>query len=372
VVMYRIVFGAELLDGFSLPEVRQQVAARLHLGDAQLAHLFSGKKVVMKKAISESASHPYLAELARLGLRVWMEPLPDLQMAADQSSLSFKVVFWGKVLKGYSREQVMRRVPRRLRVTEAQLESLFSGAKAVLKRGVTAEVGARYVAELARIGMQVELEVEAASMLVAVQAAPDHPALADCGQDSFLRTQLEFQRASQIFDSMSSTLEREPSLPPVEAPSAPRAEKLSDTQRRERLVSAIEAARIEVLGLTQAPALDTRTEVSMLRCSQCGHRQASGARCSACGCAFEQAVANVVDPASALAYGLKRQSERRRVIGADVDVDPGTLMLELRQQRRRERRSGRAGAPRHAYRAPLAVAGGVCVLMLGGWLLLAR
>ncbi|GAB4062444.1 hypothetical protein [Uliginosibacterium sediminicola] len=369
--MYRIVFGGALLDGFSLPEVRQQVASRLHLGEAQLASLFSGKTVVMKKAVSEPASLPYLAELARLGLRVWMEPLPA-QTADDQPPLSFKVVFWGKVLTGYTREQVMRRVPRRLRVSETQLESLFSGAKAVLKRGVTAEVGARYVTELARIGMQVELEVEASSMPAAAQPALAQPSLADYGQDSFLRTQLEFQRASQIFDSMSSTLEHEPSPPPVEQPAPPQAEKLSDAQRRERLMTAIEAARIEVLGLTQAPALEASAELPALRCSQCGHRQSSGAHCSACGCAFAGTAGNAAGKAASLAYGLKPKAVRRSVIGADVDVDPGTLMLELRQQRRRERRSGSTGTPRQGYRAPLALAGGVCVLMLGGWLLLAR
>ena len=66
--MYRIEYHGKLLEGFNPEIVRMDVAVRLHLRDAQLERLFSGERVVLKRAVSEQAAAHYLHELRGMGL----------------------------------------------------------------------------------------------------------------------------------------------------------------------------------------------------------------------------------------------------------------------------------------------------------------
>lgn len=83
-----------------------------------------------------------------------------------------QLVFRGEVLAGFQVEDVRRDMGRLLRADEAQLRSLFSGRRAVLKRGLAAQEAARYVGRLAAIGAQVHVELESAAAAAASPAAP--------------------------------------------------------------------------------------------------------------------------------------------------------------------------------------------------------
>lgn len=156
--MYRIEFEGRLLDGFDPMQVRKEVGERLRLRDEQVERLFSGQTVVLKKAISAKSSRPYLHELRALGLDaklVQLDGIPEMK-----GDVVYKVVFWGRILPGFERAKVMEAVAIRLKLSPVTLKQVFSGAKVVLKRGVSADKGARLVVDLAMLGMQIELEVE--------------------------------------------------------------------------------------------------------------------------------------------------------------------------------------------------------------------
>jgi hypothetical protein len=88
--MYNIVFSGRLLDGYSLPRVREVAARRLGLNDAQLQRLFSGKRIVLKQGVSAESARHYLALLHELGMDARMEVRDGVERL-----VRFKVVYWG-------------------------------------------------------------------------------------------------------------------------------------------------------------------------------------------------------------------------------------------------------------------------------------
>ncbi|MEC5384226.1 hypothetical protein VVD49_00755 [Uliginosibacterium sp. H3] len=364
-----------------MQDVQKAAAIRLRVGDEQLARLFSGEPTVLKKAVSAEAGQPYLAELERMGMKARLESLAPLN-DSQAVQVSFKVVFWGKTIKGYNKAQVMRAVPRRLRVDEAQVVRLFSGGKAVLKRGVSAEVGGRYVTELARIGMQVELEIETESLPVgnstssqifafnsAAGGVVSAPLVDEDSYGSFLQTQVDLQRngtllGTNIMGVLGAQEEPEVSTPPPVAPPAVVTPAEAKAQSVERLASAIELAYAEELGKHEdKPAARTGKEK---RCPQCGHRQsrADRERCEACGC---ELVAKATKKKARKPEDEMTRSLHDELTGNFGSSDLATMMREMRQQKP----EGQTATERRINPVPVLI-GGACVLAVGGWLLLSR
>jgi hypothetical protein len=356
----------------------------LRIGDEQLARLFSGEPTVLKKAVSAEAGKPYLTELERMGMKARLESLAPLN-DSQAIQVSFKVVFWGKTIKGYNKAQVMRAVPRRLRVDEAQVVRLFSGGKAVLKRGVSAEVGGRYVTELARIGMQVELEIETESLPVGnstasqvfafnsatggVEAAPLED---EDSYGSFLQTQVDLQRSGTLLGTnimgVLAAQEAQDVPPPalVAPPIVPSAAE-TKAQSVERLASAIELAYAEELGKHEDKPV-TKASGKEARCPQCGHRQsrADRERCEACGC--DLIAKNTKSKKKALSYEDEMtRSLHDELTGNFGNGDLATLMREMRKQA-----PDREGATERRINPVPVLIGGACVLAVGGWLLLSH
>lgn len=73
---------------------------------------------------------------------------------------SLRIVFSGEVIEGFDPEKVKLSASARLNASPSQIEQVFSGRPAVLKKGLNAESGARYLALLAHIGMLARLENE--------------------------------------------------------------------------------------------------------------------------------------------------------------------------------------------------------------------
>lgn len=88
-------------------------------------------------------------------------------------SATVQLVFRGEVLAGFQAEDVQRELGRLLRADEGQLKALFSGRRAVLKRGLAAQDAARYVGRLAAIGAQVHVEPEAADAWPTISPPPE-------------------------------------------------------------------------------------------------------------------------------------------------------------------------------------------------------
>ncbi len=73
VKLYQLVFEGETLDGFEAHQVRQQIGEHLKLDDARLEHLFSGRRVVLKRGVDEERAHRHKRQFAHLGGRLLIE-----------------------------------------------------------------------------------------------------------------------------------------------------------------------------------------------------------------------------------------------------------------------------------------------------------
>lgn len=262
--MYSIVFSGRLLDGHAPEQVRTAVAKRLGLTPPQVERLFSGSKVVLKKGVTEESAKLYLSVLRGLGMNAGMA---RMSRGAEpvQALATFKVVFWGRILAGFEREAVMRAAAARLKLSPAQLARVFDGSKAVLKRGVAAEVGTRYVVELARIGMQIDLEVETAQphpskSAPVVSKAPEADPYA-----GLLQTQFELPGTTDAAEEMRA------------APAPEHMPRMSQPPRPQPATQPI-----------ALPASAVPTVGEYVRCSQCGSRQPSSTRCAVCGVSMER------------------------------------------------------------------------------------
>ncbi|KAF7600202.1 MAG: hypothetical protein CGU28_03960 [Candidatus Dactylopiibacterium carminicum] len=260
--MYDIVFHGLLLDGFEARAVRVAVAARLGLGAAQLERLFCGQRVTLKRGLGEESARRYLAVLRGLGLQAEVQPSGGREIMAR-----FKLVYWGGVVQGFTRPAVMAAAVKTFRLPPSELLALFSGNKAVLKRGLSARDGAGYIVRLAHMGMLAELEVERAGGENPAPATaragkrPGHRQLPKRDAElALLRTEYELPRVSASVEEFDRPA-------PVVAPRPPSTRAQATVAGRPALSPAV--AR---------PVPDAYT-----RCAQCGHRQPLAARCKVCG-----------------------------------------------------------------------------------------
>ncbi|WP_417067354.1 hypothetical protein [Niveibacterium terrae] len=70
------------------------------------------------------------------------------------------IVFRGEIIEGFDAEEVKLSAQSRLNASPSQIEQLFSGRPAILKKDLDAASGARYLALLAHIGMRASLELQ--------------------------------------------------------------------------------------------------------------------------------------------------------------------------------------------------------------------
>src|SRR5579885_3366859 len=73
----------------------------------------------------------------------------------------FRIIFSGNVLPGFDAADVKRAAETKLKANAEQVERLFSGKRAVLKKNLEEDKAQHYVAVMRRIGMEVAEEEEA-------------------------------------------------------------------------------------------------------------------------------------------------------------------------------------------------------------------
>lgn len=79
--VFRIVFKGELVEGFELATVKSEAVRKLKASDAQVDRLFSGKRAILKKGLSDEEASRYASSLERIGMRVILEPDQDAEPA---------------------------------------------------------------------------------------------------------------------------------------------------------------------------------------------------------------------------------------------------------------------------------------------------
>lgn len=78
---YAIIFRGDILPGFLLPDVKQNLKKVFKADDARIAGLFNNKPVVLKKQLSYQEASRYQAVLQQAGAAVSIEPLPASEKA---------------------------------------------------------------------------------------------------------------------------------------------------------------------------------------------------------------------------------------------------------------------------------------------------
>lgn len=73
-LLNKIVFTGETLDGHYIDDVRRAAERRLGMSPSELDLVFSGRRVVLKRGLSEAEADRYIRELAKLGMHVVRTP----------------------------------------------------------------------------------------------------------------------------------------------------------------------------------------------------------------------------------------------------------------------------------------------------------
>lgn len=70
----QLIFLGEVLGGFRLEDVKRSLGELFKLDDAGQARLFSGARVVLKRSVDPAEAQRYVARLAKIGARLYIEP----------------------------------------------------------------------------------------------------------------------------------------------------------------------------------------------------------------------------------------------------------------------------------------------------------
>lgn len=163
-----------------------------------------------------------------------------------------QIVFFGEVLEGFPLDDVKRRVGQLLKLDDAKLAHLFSGARTVLKRSVAQADAQRYAEVLAKAGARIRIEPQGTP----AQARPAAPP------------------AGRGFPSIQLPPDVPRPAPPPPASPAP-------------IPAAARPAPPKVLELAPLAA-PVEDEVA---CPNCGERQSRRLLCRACSTNIEMAMA---------------------------------------------------------------------------------
>jgi len=95
--LFEVAFSGQIKDGADLQQVKAKVGAMFKADETKLAHLFSGKRMVIKKNIDQAMANKYKAALDKAGavceiksLSEVVEPKPAEQKAPQQSVVETK------------------------------------------------------------------------------------------------------------------------------------------------------------------------------------------------------------------------------------------------------------------------------------------
>jgi len=83
--LFEVAFSGQIKDGADLEQVKSKVGAMFKADATKLAHLFSGKRMVIKKNIDQAMANKYKAALDSAGAVCEIKSLSD---GADQQSVA--------------------------------------------------------------------------------------------------------------------------------------------------------------------------------------------------------------------------------------------------------------------------------------------
>ncbi|WP_020405141.1 hypothetical protein [Hahella ganghwensis] len=72
---YELVFSGQIVDGFDLAQVKQNVANLFKANPAQVEQMFSGRSVVLRNRLDDATGKKYLAILRKNGAQCELRPM---------------------------------------------------------------------------------------------------------------------------------------------------------------------------------------------------------------------------------------------------------------------------------------------------------
>jgi len=214
-----------------------------------------------------------------------------------------QLVFFGEVLEGFHLEDVKRRVGQLLKLDEARVAQMFSGARTVLKRAVAHDDAQRYATVLAKAGARIHIEPHGAK-----PAAPA-PAAKPAGMAAGVSSDMGFPAISaESLDAHAGATPRRSTPKP----------------------SALRTLELEPIA-APAPAAPTEDEIT---CPTCGERQSKRILCRKCatdmamGIAAKVAAEQEARQAKNDEYLARRAAQAGRASSPRVS-SPGTFGFSM-------------------------------------------
>jgi hypothetical protein len=169
-----------------------------------------------------------------------------------------RIVFRGEIIEGFAAEEVKLSAQSRLSASLSQIEQLFSGRPAILKKDLDAVSGARYLALLAHIGMRASLEAQSAEASPEPEAQSPEPASpipASPASAAFDAERTQLASAADLARYLSDAPAPAPEpVTEAEASFAPVAEPEPATAREPASLPERVASEVRRAGLARPPA----------------------------------------------------------------------------------------------------------------------
>ena len=85
--LYEVSFSGAIIEGADIEQVKAKIGAMFKADEAKLAHLFSGKRVIIKKNIDQATANKYKAALTNAGAECEVKSLSLAEPAVQAEKI---------------------------------------------------------------------------------------------------------------------------------------------------------------------------------------------------------------------------------------------------------------------------------------------
>ncbi len=142
---YHVMFYGEISEGFSVADVRRNLAQEIDMDEATRQRLLDGKTVILRKHLDRMSASMFLTHCESYGAccRLELARVATGDETIDVYRLC-RLEFRGEVLPGFSTETVKSCLQNVLSTTSHTIERLFSESSTIIKREVDFESALKF------------------------------------------------------------------------------------------------------------------------------------------------------------------------------------------------------------------------------------
>lgn len=157
--LYHVMFYGEILEGFSVAGVRQNLAQAIDLDAATRQRILDGKTTILRKHLDQMRASIFMTHCESHGARCHLElarvVVGNGVVTGDEIIDVYRLCaleFRGEVFPGYALKTVKSRLQHVLNTTSQTIERLFSEPSTVIKREVDFETALKLYDIFAKSG----------------------------------------------------------------------------------------------------------------------------------------------------------------------------------------------------------------------------